>query len=215
MKTVIPKCHLLLLAFTFLVATSFCSATLVQPAVSLTTGGEFGFPADYTLWDSGHYLWLALSPSGALSPINYTVGGAFAWYPVSNASVFDTIYVQSHGSFADNYGQGSGVIQTTLNVPFFMGYYVQNSFGTTFPNPTANDGYGWARLVRRSTGMVLLDSALQNPSGGIIVGTTTTVPEPSTVSLLALSASFVVLSIRRNPKRTTPATANRALHPLW
>ena len=171
-------------------------AGLTRPALTLTANPGNG--ADYRLGDGGHMLYLNLSPGGMLSTVTFSVGGGFAFYPVGNLTVFDVNYAQSQQPFSGNAGSGTGTLQTPLDTPFYLGYYVQNGLPSSTINAKDTDGYGWAELVRGTNGLNLVDSALQNPSGGIIVGTTTAVPEPSTWALLSFgSVGAGVVALRR------------------
>ncbi len=188
---------------------SSVQGALTQPALTLTANPGSG--ANYRLGDGGHTLDLNLSPSGTLSTATFSVGGGFAFYSVSNLTVFDVRYAQSQQPFSGNIGNGTGTLQTPLNTPFYLGYYVQNSLPSSTINATSNDGYGWAELVRGSNGLSLIDSALQNPSGGIIVGTTTTVPEPSTWGFLGLGAATLLATVWPRGSNGPPGAVPRAL----
>ncbi len=166
------------------------NGALTRPALTLITKPS-GIAADYALDGGGHELAFNVSPAGVLTPVTVSVAGGFAFYSVLNLSVFDVNYAQSNQPFAGNTGNGNGSLSTTLDVPFYLGYYVQSGNPSPTINANTNDGYGWAELVRGTSGLSLIDSALQYPSGGIIVGTTIAVPEPTTFAVLAIGAAVL------------------------
>jgi hypothetical protein len=84
-------------------------------------------------------------------------------------------------------------LQLQASVPFLVGFWLDS--GGTPGLPGKGDRFGWAAMVYRpATGLVLVDSAT-SISDGIIAGTTTTVPEPST-TLLGIATCGLV-SVRR------------------
>lgn len=183
MKT--PKWKLVLFASlcVWRVLSPSAHGALTRPALVLTANPGSG--ADYSLGDGGHKLLFNVNAAGTLTPVTASTGSGFAFYSVANLTVFDVNYVQSNQPFSGNVGNGNGSLATILNVPFYLGYYIQSGNPSQSINANANDGYGWAELLRGTSGLSLIDSALQNPSGGIIVGTTTAVPEPMTWIFLA------------------------------
>lgn len=166
---------------------SAAQCALTRPTLTLEANPS-NVQADYRLGDGGHMLFFNLNSSGTISTVTFTLGGGFAFYAVDALTVFDVNYAQTHTPFSGNTGGGPGTLATPFNVPFYLGYYVQSGNPSPTINANSNDGYGWAELIRNANGLSLLDSALQFPSGGIIVGTTTAVPEPACQYFLALGA---------------------------
>ena len=84
---------------------------------------------------------------------------------------------------------------------FLMGIVLIHT-GTVFPPQSAaefnsGDRFGWARLkYTTADGLTLVDSAIAENGFGIIAGTTTIVPEPSTICL-AISATIGLILFRR------------------
>lgn len=156
---------------------------LYQPALTLTANPP-GPKADYSLGG----LYFNVDAAGTLTTVTFTLGGGFAYFSVPALSTFDVNYVQSNRPWSGNIGDKTNSLATPFNVPFYLGYYVQSGNPSATISANTNDGYGWAELIRGVNGLSLIDSALQYPSGGIIVGTTTAVPEPGTDAAVALGA---------------------------
>jgi hypothetical protein len=99
------------------------------------------------------------------------------------------------GSYAELMVPNSYVFNN--NAPFYVGLYTGNQ-NFYPPNGIYSDPlFGWARLVNNQGVIEMLDSALVYKAQGILAGTQTIIPEPSTVSLAALGA--LLLGLRRSP----------------
>ena len=86
----------------------------------------------------------------------------------------------------------------TLNQPFFMGIDLATFyFDSNQQGQFAQARYGWAELVYTSSGLILLDSAMTASQFGIIAGTTTVLPEPSSASILLSGIIGIALLSRR------------------
>ncbi|VGO19837.1 PEP-CTERM sorting domain-containing protein [Pontiella sulfatireligans] len=73
-------------------------------------------------------------------------------------------------------------------------------FGSPKPDePDSSDDYGWVSLTYTGTGLAISDSATAT-SGGIIVGTDTQIPEPSSVLLITIGSGGI-LFYRRAKRR--------------
>lgn len=189
--------HVVFLALVAMSLTNtLARAELTHPALTLTATPGLG--ADYSLGDNGHALLFNLGADGTITPVTYTVGEGFAFYAVNLATVFDVSYVQTHPPSTGSLPGATGNLQIQVGVPLYLGYYVQPASNGFMPiNPTSACGYGWGELVRTTNGLTLVDSALQKPAGGIIVGTTIAVPEPSTWALLGIGAAGALAVCRR------------------
>ncbi len=64
------------------------------------------------------------------------------------------------------------------------------------PSPDPYDAYGWFRLTRQVSGLVISGSATAM-GGGIIVGTTTAIPEPTCLTLCSVALLGWLLRSRR------------------
>ncbi len=96
-----------------------------------------------------------------------------------------------------------------LEIPFPGDFYL--GVATTGPGPipggTPTYGFGrnvwgWVHIQNSPTGLYSLGSAMAYGEGGIIVGTVTAVPEPSTLMLSALGLTFGFLAISRRHTRS-------------
>ncbi len=92
------------------------------------------------------------------------------------------------------FGTPQGPIDPVIDVPnFYLGFFLQT--GSDFENGT----FGWAEFANDGTGVLsVASSATAFDEQGIIVGTQTAIPEPSTSMILGL-CSF--LAVRRNRLR--------------
>jgi hypothetical protein len=81
----------------------------------------------------------------------------------------------------------------TFNVGYGDFYFGVSTGESVFPSDY--DVFGWAKLRNSSSGVELLGSAVAYDSGGIIIGTTTIVPEPSAIFLFG--TGFMLLKRRR------------------
>jgi hypothetical protein len=61
--------------------------------------------------------------------------------------------------------------------------------------------FGWARLEYTASGLQILDQATALGGNGIIAGTTTVLPEPSTLSLITAGAVGLLFAHRRLKSR--------------
>ena len=89
--------------------------------------------------------------------------------------------------------------QMVLGQPFLVGIEIdQFHFDSSGQPYFSKDRFGWAQLVYTSSGLTLQTSAIAENGFGIIAGTTTVLPEPSTLSLmLAASAGLIYFRYRR------------------
>jgi len=87
----------------------------------------------------------------------------------------------------DNNPGSSSQTFSTLNQSKYFGYWDDRLNGGT---PDSNDNYGWVQLTRTASGLVATSSATAI-GGGIIVGTTTQVPEPTPTMLVAFGTLLV------------------------
>jgi hypothetical protein len=75
---------------------------------------------------------------------------------------------------------------------FYFGVKTLSDFGDNI------QGFGWARMNHSAAGLTLLESAITYDQPGIVIGTTTTVPEPGMMFLLLPAFAFLTFARRRN-----------------
>ena len=182
----ILKPILLLLAF---IQATKAEPLLHQPAVTggsqpASLFGNFSLGVVQSTWRNiGGGFMANVNSSGNVLP-TITVLSPFVWFAVDPYTNFDNDYISEHLPFAGGWmGRITthSELQMPENSPFYVGvaYDIGNA-----GSPYAKD-FGWAKLIRIGTDVSVLDSAMYTDSG-IVVGTNSVVPEPSSLSLLAL-----------------------------
>ncbi len=136
-------------------------------AISVTSGG-YGAGFEFLL-----------ESSGLLIPSRGTAGIGHAWYLEPEFTAFDPTYAESHQPIFGGLDKfQSASVQTPENSPFYLSFYLGTKYTA---DPTAYYLFGWAKFTRTQDQMTLLDSAIIEGRSGIIVGTTSAVPEPSSL----------------------------------
>jgi hypothetical protein len=136
--------------------------------------------------------WLEITSSNlVLSGYSGTIGIGHIWYNVGYGTAVDPSLLSTGTPF---YAITSrtlppwtpGKIQLSLGQDFYLGFVLEEGLSNTYR-------YGWAHLELTSpTTLTLLGNAIEDSGSGIIVGTMTVVPEPSTISLTALSIMLML-----------------------
>ena len=140
------------------------------------------------MFGSGYHLY-EIDSSSKLVFHGESLGGVGAAFSIVNdGDVLD------HNN-ADPRGKSLNGYQLTLDQPFLVG--MDLSFLLT---TVTAERFGWARLKYTATGLQILDQATALSGNGIIAGTTTVLPEPSTLSLIGVGA-FALVTIRRLKSR--------------
>ena len=75
---------------------------------------------------------------------------------------------------------------------FYFGVRTFSDFGEDI------QGFGWALMNHSEGGLTLLGSAITYDQPGIIIGTTTTIPEPGVMCLLLPALTILVFARRHN-----------------
>jgi hypothetical protein len=133
------------------------------------------------------------------------------WYLVQPGDVFSATTI--------NAGKFPLIFNTTPlqngEVPvgsgdFYLGVRTGRGFEGTIgnPGPPRRDAYGWVHLRPVSGVLTMVGNVMSYNSRGIIVGTKTVVPEPSTVLSIVIAISVATLFSRRG--RLRPMTGNPA-----
>lgn len=77
---------------------------------------------------------------------------------------------------------------------FFLGVNTGLGFSSTGPS---RQFFGWVELLKSGDTLSLVRSAMTYDRPGIVIGTTTTIPEPSATGFFLGSAAILVLWLRR------------------
>jgi hypothetical protein len=116
-----------------------------------------------------------------------TLGGVQAGFSVvQDGDVLDQSHIDPAGKTLNGY-------QLTLNQPFLVGMDMINLSLMT----VTQQRFGWARLEYTASGLQILGQATALGGNGIIAGTTTVLPEPSTLSLITAGAVGLLFAHRR------------------
>lgn len=105
-------------------------------------------------------------------------------------SIDPTFVLQNSPIVSNDNNPGSNTQTFALNQSKYFGYWDDRLNGNA---PDSNDNYGWVLLTRTSSGLVASSGATAI-GGGIIVGTTNQIPEPTSTVLIALG--FLSISKR-------------------
>jgi hypothetical protein len=118
-----------------------------------------------------------------------TLGIGIDVFNVAPDTIIDAAFATAH--------QYKTVLNADPTDPFLIGFALDD---TPIGQFDSRDRYGWGLLQFSINGpqlqLSLLDSAMADQGFGIIAGTTTVIPEPSTICL-AFSATVGLISFRR------------------
>ncbi len=125
-------------------------------------------------------------------------GGSYWYFATLNAQFTAntitqgqfTLFNQPDQSFSVPYGD------------FYLGVRTFSDFGELI------QGFGWAKLNNSVSGLTLLGSAITYDQAGIVIGTTTTIPEVGSVILLLPAVTLTALTRRRKMGRHTARGGN-------
>jgi hypothetical protein len=164
------------------------SGTFLVLTQSTLSGGRVA--NSITNQGSGNYLFQYLG-----------IAEAYSFFQVTNNLEFTPSYVSSHTPFFTNINNpGSGTLNLALNQSTLLAYWDDRTVAGGFV-PNSQDNYGWVRLTRTASGLVVSDSATAIGEG-IIVGTLTQIPEPSSNALLLGSITAAFAGFRHRPRNT-------------
>lgn len=125
----------------------------------------------------------------------YGIAELYSVHSASLGLAFTPDYVSGDTPLLNNNNNpGQFDISLTLGQSMYFAYwdnalYLPNSpqpGAPGLPGPDAYDAYGWFRLTRQGAGLAISGSATAM-GGGIIVGTTTVVPEPASLALCSVA----------------------------
>ncbi len=151
---------------------------------------------------------ILITPLGGLtfSFQYYGVAEVFALYAVTSGTVIDPAFAASTPPLVSNNGVGpaSSVQTFPLGQPRLFGYWDARFPSPSNKTPDIDDHYGWVWLAPSSLTELRVSASATVIGGGIIAGTTTPVPEPSSVILLMAGAGLLLWRrIKRQPAATS------------
>ncbi len=138
-----------------------------------------------------------------LSPTLFSLncGGiaeAYSLYATTVGSSFDATAAASTTPIISNVSQFTDYLTLPLNQSKYFAYWNENLAAPIASFPTPADNYGWLEVTNTANGLVL-NSSVTAQGGGIVVGTTTQVPEPASAMLMLLGAAGIAI---RRGRRT-------------
>ena len=145
----------------------------------------------------------SLEVSGTNALLDFTtlaVDEGSDWYDVNANSVF-TAQTIANGDFPVLINPETfGELVVTVGESFFLGVNTGNSF--LADGSGSREHFGWAEVSVDQFGTLsILDSAVAYDQGGIVVGTSQSVPEPSSATLIGLGIVGLVARRRRRSLR--------------
>ena len=127
----------------------------------------------------------------AISPSSFefkaaSIAEEIGLYNVTLGTNFGPEFAFANNPIVSNNGVDPGISSQafSLNQSKYFGYWDDRPLNGNLPD--SDDNYGWVMITRTTSGLVASSGATAI-GGGIVVGTTNQIPEPSASLLLALS----------------------------
>ena len=132
--------------------------------------------------------------SGSVSQFTFSYAGIaeeYALFGVTPGVVINPTFAAGTTPLVSNNGvdPGSTVQTFTLGQSRYFGYWDDRHPNLGNRIPEISDNYGWVLITRTAAGLQVFSSATAI-GGGIIAGTFTQVPEPSTNALILIGAGL-------------------------
>ena len=180
--------HWRLMGLLLLAGPANMHAEVLVGDATLGPGGALG---DYelTLASSPYAFFVGFDFTGgdsysfSTSGNGYSIAEGFRLFQVPLGTELTPAYAASATPLFDNINPANWQISVPLDSSVYLAYWDDRE--ALDYTPTANDGYGWIQLTRTAAGLEGGASATAL-GGGIIVGTTMAIPEPSTMALVIL-----------------------------
>lgn len=176
------------------------TATAHAVVISDTQIRLSGTNSDYSItaiqsasYDDPTTMWFTksdTSTSSTLTPNSWNIDQEADYYLVKAGDTFTTEAIAA-GKFTPLFTTDHPF---TLAVPYPGTFYLGVATGYSY---TSRDVLGWAKIRNDASGLTLLGSAMSYGEGGIIVGTTTAVPEPGRAMLMLLGLSSLAFARRQ------------------
>ncbi|TBO28352.1 PEP-CTERM sorting domain-containing protein [Aquabacterium lacunae] len=139
-------------------------------------------------------------------------------YKTFNVDEGSEVWVTQPGAVIDNRFKPSlqnGQTTAVVGTDFYLGAATSSATDPGFSWATLSNrtSFGWAHFRADSSGkLTLVDSAMAFREPGIVVGTLSAVPEPSTWALMALGLASLAVrrQAHRQPRQPAGAVANAA-----
>ena len=141
----------------------------------------------------------------------FGIAEEYGLFTVTLGTAFDPAFALAHDPIVSNNGMdpGSNIQAFALNQSKYFGYW-DDRFNDR--GPDSNDNYGWVRITRTASGLVASSSATAI-GGGIVIGTTAQIPEPSASLLIVLSVGLNLTRRRRDSERLGDIFSSRSGEP--
>jgi len=124
----------------------------------------------------------------------------YSLHVVTSDLYYDPVYAGSNTPFVYNWDTSTNSISIEPYESVIFGYWDDKErFEVEDRTPAVNDSYGWFELQNTDSGLEIIDGATA-VGGGIIAGTYTQIPEPSTIALF-LAGTFSLLINGRYKKK--------------
>ena len=161
--------------------------------------------------DAGGFFVLSLNTigTGQYRLAAYGIAEVYSVHSVTQGLSLTPAYISGNTPLLSNSGNPSSQYDFSLGVgqSMLFGYWDNAIYlgGSSMPGAPGNpapdiyDAYGWFRLSRTVSGLIISDSATAL-GNGIIAGTYTAVPEPGCAALLITGALLALFRTKQRPR---------------